>query len=116
MVKVRTRTMRKTDDPGRKGTKGGDDDVDDPKKGDEKNMGGRKGRQGEDEGKSSIIPKAPYLKARAFNPSDANQAIELYSCDSDYDGSVWIEGLGDDGSAENLPLSPPRLLGSDPLR
>jgi hypothetical protein len=107
--------MRKTDDPGKKGTKGGDDDVEDPKKGDEKNTGGRKGRQGEDEGKSSITPKTPYLNARAFNPSDS-EAIELVlRADGDYDGNVWIEGLGDDGSAENLPLESAEIIGVGPV-
>ncbi|HEV2842078.1 MAG TPA: hypothetical protein VGW39_12185 [Chthoniobacterales bacterium] len=115
-VKIRTRTMRKTADPGKKGTKGGDDDVDDPKKGDGKSTGGRKGREGEDEGESSIAPRIPYLRARAFNPSDSDDAIELVlRADANYDGSVWIEGLGDDGSAENLPLESAEIIGVGPV-
>lgn len=115
-VKVRTRTMRKTADPGKKGTTGGDDDVDDPKKGDGKSTGGRKGRQGENSGDSSLTPKVPALSARAFCPSDNEDAVELVlRADGDYEGNVWIEGLGDDGSAENLALESAEIVGVGPV-
>jgi hypothetical protein len=111
-VKVRTRTMRKTTGPGKKGTTGGDDDVDDPKKGDGKSTGGRKGRQGENSGDSSVAPKVPALSARAFCPSDNEDIVELVlRSDGDYEGNVWIEGLGDDGSAENLALESAEIAG-----
>ena len=114
-VKIRTRIMQKTNDPGAKGTTPGDDDVEDPKKGDGKKTGGRKGRQGDDTGKSSQTPKVPALSARAFYPSDGDEEIELVlRADGDYDGNVWIEGLGDDGSAENLPLESAEIVGAGP--
>lgn len=115
IVKVRTRTMRKTPEPGKKGTSGGEDDVDDPKKGDGKSTGGRKGRQGENSGDASLAPKFPVLSARAFCPSDSNDSVELVlRADGDYNGNVWIEGLGDDGSAENLPLESAEIVGVGP--
>lgn len=111
-VKIRTRTMRKTVDPGKKGTAPGDDDVEDPKKGDGKKTGGRKGRQGDSSGDSSVAPKVPALSSRAFYPSDDDDAIELVlRADGDYEGSVWIEALGDDGSAENLLLESAEIVG-----
>lgn len=114
-VKVRTRTMRKVPEPGKKGTGPGDDDVEDPKKGDGKSTGGRKGRQGENSGDSSVAPKVPALSARAFCPSDSEGVVELVlRSDGDYEGNVSIEGLGDDGSAENLALESAEIVGVGP--
>ena len=93
----------------------GEDDVEDPKKGDGKKTAGRKGRQGDDSGESSQTPKVPALSARAFYPSDADEEVELVlRADGDYEGSIWIEGLGDDGAAENLPLSSAEIVGVGP--
>ncbi|MDD5199830.1 MAG: hypothetical protein PHC88_08505 [Terrimicrobiaceae bacterium] len=114
-VKVRTRTMRKTTEPGKKDTESGDDDVDAPKKGDDKSTGGRKGRQGENSGDSSVAPKVPSLFTRAFCPSDSQDAVELVlRSDGDYEGNIWIEGLGDDGAAENLVLESAEIVGIGP--
>lgn len=115
MVKIRTRVTRKSDDAGNKGTKDDDDNVDDSKEGDGKKTGGRKRRRSEDSGDSSVTPKMPHLNSRAFNPSDDAEAIELVlRTDGDYEGNVWIEGLGDDGSADTLPLESAEIVGVGP--
>jgi hypothetical protein len=109
-VKVRTRTM-KTRETGKKGSGGDEGEVDDPEDGDQKNTGGRKGRSGEDGGGSKLTPKVPALETRAFSPSN-DDAVELVlRSDGDYDGNVWIEGLGDDGSSENLGLESAEIIG-----
>ena len=82
---------------------------------DGKKTGERKGRQGEDAGNTSNKPKVPALNARAFCPSDSDEAVELVlRTDGDYDGNVWIEGVGEDGSAENLPLESAEIVGGGP--
>jgi hypothetical protein len=110
-VQIRTRTLRKTTKSGKKGGGGEGDDVEDPTKGDQANTGGRKGRYGEREGDRSLAPK-PKLTMRAFCPADDNELIELVlRADENYEGSVWIEGLGDDGSSDNLPLACAEIIG-----
>lgn len=109
-VKIKTRMMRKTKEHGKKGGGGEDDDVEDPTKGDQKNTGGRRGRHGESEGDKTLTPK-PTLATRAFCPSDADDVVELVlRVDNDYEGNVWIEGLGDDGSSDNLPLESAEIV------
>jgi hypothetical protein len=113
-VKIRTRTMRKTKDAGGKTSGGDQGEVEDPKQGDRKNTGGRKGNTGEDPGESKLAPKVPALESRAFSPA-ADEAVELVlRSDGDYEGNVWIEGLGDDGSSENLPLESAEIIGGGP--
>lgn len=109
-VSVRTRTMRKAKEDGKFGTDEGDD-VDDPKNGDGEKTGGRKTRKGDTEGNSNIKPKAPGLQSRAFLPSDGDGSYEIIlRCDGEYEGNVWIEALGDDGTAENVALESARLV------
>jgi len=110
-VKIRTRTMRKTSEAGKKGSGGDDEDVEDPKDGDGKKTGGRKGRGSEGGGDSKHTPKVPALTTRAFSPS-ADETVELVlRSEGDYQGNVWIEALGDDGSSDNLPLESAEIIG-----
>lgn len=103
-VKIKTRIMRKTKESGEKGAGGDGDNVENPTKGDQENTGGRKGRDGERDADKMLTPK-PNLTTRAFCSSDADEVIELVlRTDNDYEGNVWIEGVGDDGSSNNLPL------------
>jgi len=115
-VKVRTRTMRKTEESGQSGATDGGDDVDDPKNGDGKNTGGRKRRRGEGTGDSKVVPKIPVLRTRAFYPSDGGGCFEvILRCDSDYEGNVWLEALGDDGSAESVAIESAEIIGVGPV-
>ena len=115
-VKIKTRIMRKMKERGKKGGGGEDDDVEDPTKGDQENTGGRKGRHGEREGDKILTPK-PNLTTRAFCPSDTDDIVELVlRADNDYEGNVWIEGLGDDGSSDNLPLESAEIVDAGWLR
>jgi hypothetical protein len=113
-VKIRTRIMRKSSAAGRKGGGGDDGEVEDPKEGDRKNTGGRRGRVGEASGDSKLAAKSPALMTRAFSPSDDDTVELVLRCDGDYEGNVWIEGLGDDGSSENLPLESAEIIDSGP--
>jgi len=114
-VKVRTRTMRKTPESGQSGTTDEDGDVEDPKDGDSKKTGGRKSRKGDGTGDSSVAPKIPVLRSRAFYPSDGDGTIEvILRCDGDHEGSVWLEALGDDGSAENVAVESAEIIGVGP--
>jgi hypothetical protein len=113
-VKIRTRTMRKTTKVGTKGGGGDDGDVEDPKEGDRKNTGGRKGRSGEGTGGSKLVPKVPAVETRAFSPSNDDTVELVLRSDADYEGNVWIEGLGDDGSSENLPLESAEIIDGGP--
>jgi hypothetical protein len=109
-VRIRTRTM-KTKERGRRGSGGDEGDVDDPKQGDQKNTGGRKGRSGEGADDSNLTPKVPALETRAFSPSNDETVELVLRSNGDYDGNVWVEGFGDDGSSENLALESAEIVG-----
>lgn len=115
-VKIRTRMLQKTDDKGKSGTTDETGDVDAPKSGDGKNTGGRKKRNDDDGGDSKVEPKVPFLRTRAFCPSGADGSYELVlRCDDDYLGNVWIEAVGDDGSAESVTLEFAEIIGAGPI-
>lgn len=66
-------------------------------------------------GEMSAARKLPALTARAFIPSD-DDAIELVlRADGDYEGNVWIAGVGDDGSTDDLPLESAEVIGLGPV-
>lgn len=113
-VKITTRTMRKTAEAGRKGSGGGDGDVEDPKEGDGKKTGGRKRLHGEGGGDSKFAPKVPMLVSRAFRSSGDDFVELVLRADGDYEGNVWIEAFGDDGSSDNLPLESAEIIDSGP--
>jgi hypothetical protein len=114
-VTIRTRPQRKTKDPGKQGTHEGSSDTDAPEKGDGKSTGGRKGQQEEGSGSSSVTPRIPSLSTRAFTPSDNEDVVELVlRANGEYQGNVWIEGIGDDGSSTNLALDSAELVGIGP--
>ena len=115
-VKIRSRTKRKTKEGGTSGTDDNDGDVDDPKDGDGKKTGGRKGQKGDNSGDTKTEPKTPALTVRAFCPTGADDTFEVVlRSDGDYEGHVWIEAVGDDGSTENVPLDSAEIIGVGPV-
>jgi hypothetical protein len=114
-VKVKSRTLKTSPKPGDSGTDENDDDVDDPTGGDGKKTGGRKGRSGGKEGDSSHTPKTPTLSSRAFTLGGEDQATEMViRSDVMYNGDIWIEGVGDDGSTDKMILESAEVIGSGP--
>jgi hypothetical protein len=103
--RIRARVVRKKQGRGKKGAGKGGDDVENPENGDGQTTGGRKQKAGEGEGDFDLPPKLPNLTARAFCESPKSDVYEVVlRSDGDYSGNVWIEALGDDGTAENIPL------------
>jgi hypothetical protein len=89
----------------RNGGAGGEgDEVEEPEEGDEKNTGGRKRRKG-GRGEGGSEPKPPFVQSRAFCDSEDQKTYEIVlRAESDYSGDVWIDAIGDDGSADEVVL------------
>lgn len=113
-VKPRTRTMRKTPRAGKKGTDGNGDEIEDPKQGDGKNTGGRKGEKGEGAGEVAVEPKVPVVTSRAFTPGNDDTIELILRSEDSYEGGVWIEGVGEDGNADQLPIESAEIVGHGP--
>lgn len=103
--RIRARVIRRKQGRGKKGAGKDGDEIENPEPGDGENTGGRKQKGGEDSGNVEFPPKLPSLNTRAFSDSQKNDVYEVVlRSDGDYKGGVWIEALGDDGSAESIAL------------
>jgi hypothetical protein len=89
----------------KKGGAGGEgDDVEEPEEGDNESTGGRKRRKG-GQGEGGSEPKPPFVQSRAFCDSTDQRTYELVlRAEADYSGDVWIDAIGDDGSADEVVL------------
>ncbi len=113
---IKPRVVKRKTSRGKSGAGDGGDDVENPKDGDAETTGGRKRKSGEKEGKSDLSPKQPNLQTRAFSQSQTNDVYELVlRSDGDYEGSVWVDAIGDDGSPEGIVLDGAEMIGRGKL-
>lgn len=115
-ARIKARRAQRKRGAGDKGGGGLGDDVEDPKGGDGEKTGGRKNRTGAEVGDADLSPKHPNVITRAFSDSNVGDVYELIlRSDGDYDGSIYLEGVGDDGSADQLALESAELIGGGSL-
>jgi hypothetical protein len=114
--RIRTRAVRKKTGDGKKGAGADGEGVENPGKGDGEKTGGRKRQSGEVTGDTDLTPKLPTLTTRAFCEAGTSDTYEIIlRSDGDYEGAVWLEALGDDGSSENIALQSAELVGEGPV-
>jgi hypothetical protein len=113
---IRPRAVKRRTGRGSTGADDRGDDVEDPKKGDGETTGGRKNESREAQGKANVAPKPPDLRSRAFSSSQAHDLYEVVlRTDGDYEGSVWLDAIGDDGSTESIALDSAVIVDGDEI-
>jgi hypothetical protein len=86
------------------GAGGEGDEVEEPEPGDEESTGGRKRRKG-GRGEGGSQPKPPFVRSRAFCVSDDQKSYEIVlRAESDYSGDLWLDAIGDDGTADEIVI------------
>ena len=72
---------------------------------------GRQRRSGDRKTGPEVPARIPGLSARAFSLSGDDTIELVLRSDGDYTGDVRIEGVGDDGSSEDLLLESAEIIG-----
>ena len=105
-VQIRRRSQ------GGDGAGGEGNEVEEPEPGDGENTGGRKRLKG-GRGEGGSEPKRPFVQARAFPVSKHQKDYEIVlRAAADYSGDVWIDAVGDDGTAGEIIIESAKTNGT----